>query len=624
MECQLPYSENRNLFLVSCPSIFRRIILLLFFIISPVFSLDATFTASADRNRVAMGEQVQITFTLEGSTSGRNFRPPSFNDFLVLSGPNQSTSMQFINGQMSASVSYSYILQPRSEGTFTVGSATIEVDGKQLQTQSLTIEVTKGSPQPKQPSRHQVQTEDSELSRQISENLFLRVTVDKTRAYQGEQVTATYKLYTRVNIVNYGVTRAPSLTGFWSEDLDVPKQIQLTTEAFEGKQYRVGVLKKVALFPQRSGTLELDPMEVECIVQVQTRRRSTDFFDQFFSDPFFGNVTNVSHKIRSEPLKITVLPLPPNPPLGFAGAVGKFSMDAWLDRRETKTNESVTLKVKITGRGNLKLIEPPAVIIPSTIEQYDPKISDNITNQGEYITGSRTFEFLLIPRQAGELTISPFPFPYYDVEKKSYVTLTSPGFTLTVERGTDLAPLAAGLRKEDIRLLGEDIRFIKSGNVEFRRKGERFVGSPAFYVLSVTPVLALLGFIAFVRQREKTLGDLTTWRRRRAKKKAHQRLAEAKRFLQANKSEEFFSEVSQALWGYSSDKLGIPVAELSTETLHRSLETRGVSADHVQKLLSLLEQCEFARFAPGSNSLQMDHVYQEAVRLISTIEDELR
>jgi hypothetical protein len=586
-------------------------------------SRDATFTASVDRSRVAMGEHLELTFTLEGSTAGRNFRPPSFSDFVVLSGPNQSTNMQFINGRMSASVSYSYILQPRSEGIFTIGPAVIDVDGTQLKTQPISIEVTKAPPQARQPSRQQ-KTDDTELSRQIAENLFLKVTVDKPRVYQGEQITATYRLYTRVNIVNYGITKAPSLTGFWSEDLEVPKQIQLTTEAFEGKQYRVGVLKKVALFPQRSGTLELDPMEVECVVQVQTRRRSIDFFDQFFSDPFFGNVTNVSHKIRSEPLKITVIPLPPNPPIGFAGAVGKFSMDAWLDRRETKTNESVTLKVKITGRGNFKLIEPPAVIIPSTIEQYEPKISDNITKQGDYVTGSRTFEFLLIPRQAGELSISPFPFSYYDVDKKSYVTLRSPEFSLTVERGTEPAPSTAGLRKEDIRLLGEDIRFIKSGNVDFRRRGERFVGSPVFYLMTLTPILAFLGFIAFVRQREKTLGDIATWRRRRAKKIAHQRLALARQFLQAKKSEEFFAEVSRALWGYSSDKLSIPVAELSTETLQRSLESRGVPAANVQKLLSLLEQCEFARFAPVSNSLQMDRMYDEAVRMISTIEDELR
>lgn len=605
----------------------RRLLLIIcsvFAFHAPGVSQNAVFTASVDRNRLAMGEQLEITFTLEGSTAGKNFRPPSFSDFLVLSGPNQSTSMQFINGRMSSSVSYSYILQPRSEGTFSIGPAVIDVDGTQLKTQPITIEVTKSSPQTRQPSRQQRTTEDAELSRQIDENLLLKIAVDKSRVHQGEQITATYKLYTRVNIVNYGVTRAPSLTGFWSEDLEVPKQIQLTTEVLDGKQYRVGILKKVALFPQRSGSLEIDPMEVECIVQVQTRRRGTDFFDQFFNDPFFGNVSNVSHKVRSEPLKITVLPLPPNPPPGFAGAVGKFSMDAWLDRRETKTNESVTLKVKISGRGNLKLIESPRVVIPSTIEQYDPKISDNITKQGDYIAGSRTFEFLLIPRQTGEQTIPSFPFSYYDIEKKSYVTLTSPEFPLLVERGTEVVPLASGLSKEDIQLLGEDIRFIKSGNVDFRRRGERFVGSPAFYALSVTPVLAFLGFIMFIRQREKTLGDIATWRRRKAKKMAQQRLSEAKRFLQAKKREEFFTEVSRALWGYASNTLNIPVAELTVDTLHRNLEARGVSAEHVQNLLSLLEQCEFARFAPDSNSLQMDAIYAEAIHLLSAIENELR
>jgi hypothetical protein len=595
---------------------------------SLVFAQDASFTASVDRNRLALGERLEITFTLEGSTSGKNFRPPSFNDFLVLSGPNQSTSMQFVNGQMSSSVSYSYILQPRDEGKFTIGAAAIEVGGKQLQTQPITIDVIKGAPPQAKQQGHPPAADD--IGRQIGDNLFVKVTIDKSRIYQGEQITATYKLYTRVNIVNYGVTRVPSLTGFWSEDLEVPKQIQLSTEVYEGKQYRVGVLKKIALFPQRSGSLEIDPMEVECIVQVQTRRRSNDFFDQFFSDPFFGGVTNVSHKIRSEPLKISVLSLPPNPPSGFSGAVGKFSMDTWLDRKETKTNESVTLKVKISGRGNLKLIEPPSVNIPATIEQYDPKISDNITRQGEQIAGSRTFEFLLIPRNAGELKIPSFPYSYYDIEKRSYVTLTSPELYLSVERGSEPASSLAGLRKEDVRLLGEDIRFIKSGNVELRRKGDRFVGSPMFYTLSFSPILAFFGFILFVKQRARTLGDLSTWRSRRANKMAQRRLAEAKRFLHEKKNPEFFAEVSRAIWGYTSDKLGIPVAELSIESLRRDLEARGVTPDIVNQTVAALEQCEFVRFATSVEPSKADahrmgkKMYREAVRLIAAIESELR
>ena len=314
----------------------------LFLTASTAAAEDVSFTASVDRNQVETGQQLQVTFTLSGSTGGKNFRPPGFNDFLVMSGPSQSTSMQFINGVMSSSISYSYVIQPRSEGKLTIGSASIEVGGKQYQTQPITIEAAKGAPRPPQQRR---QTDEETLAEQIGDDLFLKVTADKSRVYQGEQLTVTYKVYTRVNIVNYSVSKVPALTGFWSEELESPQQIQLTTEIVNGKQYRVGTLKKVALFAQRSGTIELDPMEVGCVAQLNVRRQSRDFFDQVFADPF-GSAVNVNRKIRSQSVKLTVLPLPSdNVPMGFNGAVGKFSMDAWLDKRETKTNEPVTLKI---------------------------------------------------------------------------------------------------------------------------------------------------------------------------------------------------------------------------------------------------------------------------------------
>ncbi len=584
---------------------------------------DVSFTASVDKTQVAVGEQLEVTFALNGSSGGANFHSPAFNDFTVLSGPNQSTSMQFINGSMSASVSYSYVLQPLRDGKFTIGAASIEAGGKQLQSQPVAITVTKGAPQPKQQAQ---QSQSTDIDRQIGDNLFLKVTVDRSRVYQGEQITATYKIYTRVNISSYNVDKVPGLTGFWSEDLDIPKQIQLTNETIGGKQYRVGILKKAALFPQRSGTLELDPMEAECVVQVQTRSRSNNLFDQFFNDPFFGNVTNVNHKVRSEPLKVTVVPLPgENIPAGFSGAVGSYSMEAWVDKRQTKTNEAATLKVKITGHGNLKLIEPPAINVPPDFDRYDPKISDNITNQGDLISGSRTFEYLIIPRHPGEQKIPSFPFTFFDATKKSYVTLMSPEFELSVEQGSELlSASAAGISKEDVKLLGEDIRFIKSENMSLHRKGEQLVGSPAFYVASVSPIIAFIGFVLYARRREKVLGDVRTLRNRRARKVAQRRLAEAKKFLAARKREEFYTEVSRALWGFVGDKLGLPPAELSLDVVRTTLETRGVFPEVILKFSATIEQCEFARFAPSSESTQMDSVYSESVVLIATIEEQIK
>lgn len=583
---------------------------------------SVSFTASVDRNRVAVGEGFEITFALNGASAGKNFRAPTFANLQIVSGPNQSTNMQFINGVVSSSISYSYVAVAQTPGKLTIGPATIEYEGKPLATQPVVIEVTKAGSQPKQQG---AQTTDADPGQQIGENLFLKVVIDKQRVFLGEQITATYKIYTRVSVVNYNLTRVPSLTGFWSEDLEVPKQVQLSTETVDGTQYRVGVLKKVALFPQRAGTLELDPMEVECVVQVQTRRRSNDLFDQFFQDPF-GNVRNVNHKVKSEPVRITVSPLPAgNSSAQFRGAVGQFSLQAWLDKTETKTDEPVTMKVKISGTGNIKLLEAPAINVPPDIERYEPKLTDNIGKEGERISGSRTFEYLLIPRHPGEQRIPPIAITYYDPKKKSYVTLTSQPFTLRVAKGSELASGAVpGVSKEDIKLLSEDIRFIKSGEVTFRKKSEMFVGSPMFYFLSATPLLAFAGMAFVAKRREKQLGDVVSFRNRKARKMAQQRLVVAKKYLEQKSDEQFYAETSKALWGYVSDKLSIQPADLSIERMRIAMIDRKVSQETVDQLTSTIQLCEFARFAPSADSSQRGHVYKQSVELLSTIEDQIR
>lgn len=607
----------------------RHIALLLLvltaFAVMQAVAQNVTFTAAADPTSVAMGDQIAVEFSLTGSSGGKNFRPPAFNDFVVLSGPNQSTNFQMGTGGTFSSITYSYVLQPRSEGKFTIGPAAIEYNGKQLQTNSITITVAKGSARPQTQQGGQAGA-TGDIAKQVGDNLLVRVTVDKSRVMQGEQVTATYKIYNRINLVDLKIAKTPALTGFWSEDLPVPQRIQWTNETLNGKQYRVGILKKVALFPQRSGTLELDPMEAECMIQVQTRRRSNDIFDQFFNDPFFGNVQNVRHVARSLPVKITVTPLPQEKvPEGFNGAVGSFALDAFLDKREIKTNDPVTLKVKIKGSGNLKLINAPDIVTPPDLERYDPKISDNMANQGDRIAGSRTFEYVLIARHPGELQIASFPFSYYDIDRKSYVTLRSPGFTLSVAKGTDIASSStAGISKEDVQLLGEDIRFIRSDNAGLRRQGDRFFGSAAHIVLSVTPLLAFVGFIFYMRKREQVLGDVVSLRKGKARKVATRRLSQAQQFLRQQKKEEFYAEVSRALWGYVGDKLGMPPSDLSVDAVSAALRAKGVPEEVVARFASTIEQCEFARFAPSVDSHQRDEFYADAVSLISVIEERVR
>lgn len=577
---------------------------------------SVSFTATVDSDQVALGDYFQVTFTLNGSSGGRNFSPPPFTDFDVLSGPNQSTSMQITNGAMNASVSYSYVLQPRAEGNFAIGPASIEADNKKLQTKPLIIQVTKGAGKAK-PKTGSADARD--VRAQLAGNVVLKAIPDKTRVYQGEQITVSYKLYTRVQILNYNQARTPALTGFWSEELEVPKEIRMSTEILDGKQFAVGLLRKTALFPQRSGTLDLDPMEIEVTVPMQ--RQSNDPFDAFFSSQ-----QPVNYKTASEPIHVTVLPLPTqNVPSGFSGAVGKFQLEAQMDKQEVKANDPVTLKVKIAGRGNLKLLEPPAISIPPDMERFDPKTSSSIAPEGNQIAGSRTFEYLLIPRHAGDQKILPFSFSYFDTDQQKFVTLRSPEFVIKVQHGSESeAPSVAGLNREDVKLLGEDIRFIKSGGVSFHRKGVSFTGSALFYLLIFSPPFVFALFLVALKRRERVLSDVFALRSKKAKKAAQQRLAKAKKLLNEKKQEEFYSEVSRALWGYLSDRFGIPLSELNRENVTSTLQARSVSPETITSIASTMDQCEFARFAPGADSLQMEHIFQSASQLISTIEGQLR
>ncbi|MFM7080174.1 MAG: BatD family protein, partial [Bacteroidota bacterium] len=338
----------------------------------PIVANSQTLTATVSRNPVGLDEQFQLTFTFTGNLS--SFTPPPLNDFMVLSGPNQSNSIQIVNGSYSQSISYSYILQPKKQGTFKIAAANANSGGKNFQSAPISINVTAST------NRNQQQSNQNNIS---SGSVFIRVSLDKRNVYKGEAVVATFKLYTNVQVVNYSITKMPSFTGFWSQDVEMPKQMTLYNENYNGTPYQVGEIKKVVLYPQQSGTLTIDQMIGECIARVKVNRNRSNnpfdiFNDPFFSDPFFGSgsVREVSYSIKSDPVKITVNELPNGAPTGFDGAVGDFSMESIVDRQELKTNDALNVRVKISGNGNLKLIETPFKEIPQEFESYDPKVND--------------------------------------------------------------------------------------------------------------------------------------------------------------------------------------------------------------------------------------------------------
>jgi hypothetical protein len=594
----------------------------------PVYAQNATFVATVDRSPVGLGEQFTLSLTLSGSApgGGKNLQLPDLSKFRVMSGPNQSTSMQIINGAVSSSATYSFVLQPKEIGTFTIGPASIEEGGTVHKTQPISVQVVKGDPRANTPSTPTDQTV------QLGDNLFLRAVVDRSHVMQGEQINLAFKLYTRVSVVNYAVSKNPGMTGFWNEDTETPKNITLTTETINGKSYRVGLIKRVALFPTQAGVLDIGPMEVQATVQMPYGR-SNDPFESFFRDPFGRNTT---YNVSSEALRIKVDPLPSGAPADFKGAVGQFAMSVAVDRKTTRTNEPVTLKVTLSGTGNVKLLEGPSIELPADFEQYTPKFSESINRQNNRINGSKTFEYLLIPRYPGLKVIKPVTMSYFDLVKKEYVRLRSPQIELNVEQGTATAsPTISGVAREDVRMLSQDIRFIKLTNTSFMRSGERPFAGPFFIVMVLLPLAGLAGVFVYARQRQVVMMDQAGYRYRKAMKVAQKGLKEAEYLLKEKAGKDggpsskqrlrFYSEISHAFARYLSDKLNLPQAEFSLESASAALRERGAEEKSVQAMRGVLEVCDMARFAPTSMELaSMQRTYDEARRVIVELERTLK
>ena len=557
---------------------------------------NGTFVASVDRSTVGTGDRFEVSFSVSGpDVNGiKNFRPPNFNPFVVLSGPGQSTNMQYMNGQMSGSVTYTYYLYARQTGKYSIGAASVEYKGSTLQTQPIPIEVVQGKPQ--------VQQKEADASQNIGDNLFIRASADKQRVKQGEPVTLTYKLYTRLQVSGYDIAKAPVYQGFWAEEIEQPKQPTVTNETLEGKQYRVAMIRKTALFPTQSGKLVISPLEVRCAFQLQSRKKSNDPFDSFFNDPLFSRMQPVEQEFKSNPLTVTVDPLPGNAPAGFSGAVGRFTFTATADTREVKTGDPITLRLTISGSGNVKLLTPPKPSLPADFEAYDPKISEEITRDGGVIRGKKTAEYLIIPRNVGDRSIEPIAFAYFDLDRNAYSTLRSQRFDFTVLQGKNVSGGAAIASKSDIRLLGEDIRFLKLTLGELHQIGESPFSGVWLVIVLVFPPLAFLGAFVYRKREEKLSGKKDLLRFAKAGREAAKRLKQAKKLFSQGNTESYHAEISKALMSYLEDKLHIQKASLTIDEAAALLEQHGVPSETVQTLRSCIDRAEFARFAPASDT----------------------
>lgn len=604
------------------------------FLAIAAFGQNVEFKANA-KQQVVVGEQFQLNYSLNAKNN--NFAGPAIRDFSIISGPNSSSSssVQIINGTVTQKVSYNfiYILQATKEGTFSIGPARAIVDGKSVQSNSLTITVVKGATQPSGNQGNQSNRQGGQEATGTDDgtDVFIKAITDQRNPYQGEQVIVTFKIYTKVPVSQYSIKKQSSLQGFWTKDLmgpdSKPKQDR---QIINGEEYVVADIQKTALFPQRSGELTIDPMELEIIAQIrkQNNRRQSDPFFDFFNDPFFsGTYQNVKKVLKSNPVTINVKPLPANgKPVSFSGAVGNFTINSGIDRMEVKANDAITLKYTVQGSGNLELIDKLNIEFPPDFEVYDPKITNNIQTGSNGISGSRSFEYVIIPRNAGNFTIKPVEFSYFDLKKNNYVTVSTPEYNLKIAKGegSQAAVSYSGVNQEDIKYIGKDIRHIKSLPFRLVKTGTFFFGSLMYLLFFLAPLFIFIIMVLLLKKEIRRRSNIALMRNRKATLISRKRLKLASQFLKNNEESKFFEEVSKALWGYLSDKFTIPPADLSRETIMTVLEKRKVTESTIYQFISVIDECEFARFAPGNKTQQMDTVFSRASEIIQKIETELR
>ena len=576
-------------------------------------------------NVVAADEQFNVTFIIDGEDSPSDFSWTSGDEFQVQWGPQQgkSTSIQIVNGKRSKTVqsTYTYVLRPVKAGKFTLPVATAKVKGKQISSAQTVIEVAAaGAASARRPQQSGSQAAQRQQTGLTDSDIFMTMSLDRTDVVVGEPVIATLKLYQRVNIAGFENVSFPTFNGFWSQEIEAPTNIEFTREVYDGQIYNAALLRKFVLIPQQEGKVKIDPAEMTCLVNIRVSSGGTSIFDGFFDD-----YRTVRKKVMTRPVTMTVSPLPAGAPASFAGGVGQFRISAKVSRDTLKTHEAASLLVTVSGTGNVSLLEAPKVILPPDMEVYDTKVSDKLDRNG--LTGSKFYEFPFIPRSHGDFVIEPIKYSYYDVNQKKYVTLETAPIPLTVLRGNESESsgiVISGSVPKDVKNLASDIRFINVKDSSLVNKGEFFVGSVLFWVL-LTVLIALAAICwAALRRYAARRADVVGTKNRKATKMALKRLRLANTFLKQNLYTAFYEELHKALLGFVSDKLNIPVAELSRDRIAEALNGNGADPQMTESFIGLLDACEFARYAPSSGNEAMAAHYNSALDVISSIDSSMK
>ena len=605
----------------------RIVFILSFFNFFIAAALSQTLTGSAP-SQVAVGEQFRLTYTVN-TQDVSDFRAGNIPDaFEVLIGPNRSmqSSYQIINGHTSSSssITYTYIVVASKNGTFTIPPAHVVVDGKNIASNSLTIKVSGtsqsqsgGSSSQRRQSSNEPELRDAG-SHISGSDLFIKVSANKKRVYEQEPILLTYKVYTLVSLTQLE-GKMPDLKGFHTQEVQLPQQKSFKLETVNGRPYRTVTWSQYVMFPQLTGKLQIPSITFNGIVVQQNR--SIDPFEAFFNGG--SGYIEVKKQIQAPGIEIQVDPLPDRP-ANFSGGVGNFNISAQLNKTETKANDPVSLRVIVSGVGNLKLIKQPEVVFPKDFDKYDAKVTDKTKLTTNGVEGSMIYDILAVPRHQGKYEIPPISFTYYDTSTHKYETVKTEGFTLDVAKGSGAASVSDFTGQEDLQLLNKDIRHIKTGDTRQHSIDDFFFGSAGYWVSLGVLALIFISLFVIFRQRAIENANISKQRGKKANKVATKRLKKASKLMADNKPGEFYDEVLRALWGYVGDKLNIPVEQLSHDNISQRLAERNVDEETVGQFMGALDECEFERYAPGDPKGNMNKVYEKAMTAIEKIEDTMK
>lgn len=596
----------------------RKIFSTILLLICTGLLAQVDFSANAPKT-VVVGNQFRIAYSL--NASGSDLRTPSLDGFRLLAGPSTSSSMSIVNGDVSRSQTYTYVLLAQKEGTYTIPPATIKVKGETVQSNPLTITVVKSSAQAQSNSAN---TSSQQVGGISNKDLFARLIVDKTKVYMQEPVVLTLKLYTRESVSGFEGLDYPELSDFLALDIKKSEEVTFEIENVNGVNYRTAIIKQSLLLPQKAGKVKIDEATLNMIVRVKSRQqRRTSFFDDFFE-----NYQDIQKSIVTNTVNIEVLPFPlKDRPENFANAVGEFNMSSSIDKKVLKANEPVTLKVTISGNGNIKLLPTPKISFPGDFEVYDPKVTNNLNTTAGGMRGTRTFEYLVIPRFSGKFDIPSYSFSYFDTKSETYKTLSTESYQIEVEKGAEESNqtvVSSFGNKEDLKFLGKDIRYIKTNQIALKQKGSFFVGSLLFWLFYIIPIVIFFIIYLIYKKQLKENANVAKVKNKRANKIARKRLKKSEDLLKQNNKEAFYDEVSKAIWGYTSDKLNLSLAELNKDSIKEVLRSHSVTEQTLEALMEILDTCEFAKYAPSAGSDAMSDLFKRTIDAISSLESQIK